>query len=69
MNDLHARLLAAHAAGDQHALVGLYTLAAGEALSIDAACFFLTQAYIYGLELGHPDVPMLFDRLRAEGRV
>lgn len=69
MSNLDDRLLAAHAAGDQWALVGLYAKAADQANGVDAACFFLTQAYIYGLELPHPDVPALFARLDAEGRV
>ncbi len=69
MTDLDARLLAAHARGDQAALVTLYAQAGEAAGSVDAACFFYTQAYIYGLELGHPDVPRLYDKLRAEGRV
>ena len=30
---------------------------------------FLGEAYIYGLELAHPDVPALHARLDAEGRV
>ncbi|NBR53160.1 MAG: hypothetical protein EBT91_06910 [Rhodobacteraceae bacterium] len=69
MSDLDDRLLAAHAAGDQWGLVSLYAEAADQANSVDAACFFLTQAYIYGLELAHPSVPALHARLDAEGRV
>ena len=69
MSDLDGKLLAAHAAGDQWALVCLYAEAADQANSVDAACFYLTQAYIYGLELAHPSVPDLYARLAAEGRV
>ncbi len=69
MPTLDERLLAAHEAGNQAALVRLYAEAADDAKTVDAACFFLTQAYVYGLELAHPEVPALFDRLRAQGRV
>ena len=69
MNDLQKRLLDAHARDDRAALVRLYTEAADTANDIDAACFFLTHAYIFGLELDHPDVPALHARLAAEGRV
>jgi hypothetical protein len=69
MTDLDARLLAAHTADDRAALVALYTEAADTANSVDATCFFLTQAYIFGLEMNDASVPALFARLRAEGRV
>ena len=69
MTDLDTRLLAAHAADDRRALVALYTEAADCANSVDAACFYLTHAYVFGLELNHADVPALFARLRAQGRV
>ena len=69
MNDLQTRLLDAHARDDRAALVRLYTEAADTANDVDAACFFLTHAYIFGLELDHPNVPVLPARLAAEGRV
>jgi len=69
MSDLNDRLLAAHAAGDKWGLVALYTEAADQANTVDATCFFLTQAYVYGLELAHPEVPVLYERLLKEGRV
>ncbi|WP_295314062.1 hypothetical protein [Roseobacter sp.] len=68
MSTLDARLLAAHEAGDQAALVTLYTQAADEAADEDAAGFYLTQAYIYGLELGHSATCALRARLVAMGR-
>lgn len=68
MNDLHMRLLAAHAAGDQTALITLYTRAADQAQSIDETCFFLTHAYIYALEQGHPNTRDLLGRLKEYGR-
>ena len=68
MSDLDARLLAAHAAGDQSQLVQLYTEAADHATSDQAAGFYLTHAYIFALELGHPDAPALRARLVDMGR-
>ena len=69
MSDLDTRLLAAHAAGDQRALVTLYTEAADQSNDIDAACFYLTHAYIFALELGDPATPLRHLRLAEHGRV
>lgn len=66
---LHDRLLDAHARDDRAALVGLYTEAAGQAGDADAACFYLTHAYIFALEMGDPAVGALRDRLKQHGRV
>ncbi len=66
---LQDRLLAAHASGDRAALVTLYTEAADQAADIDAACFFLTHAYVFALERGDAAVETLYQRLKAEGRV
>ena len=68
MDDLDQRLLAAHDTDDHKALVGLYTLAADAASDLDAACFYLTHAYIYALEQNHPDADTLRARLRDYGR-
>jgi len=68
MTPLDARLLAAHAADDRRALVSLYTEAADHAETLDAACFFLTHAYVFALETGHPAGPTLHARLVAHGR-
>lgn len=68
MSDLDARLLTAHAVRDRSALVALYTEAADAAPDPDAAGFFLTQAYIYALDVGDPAAPALRARLAAEGR-
>jgi len=70
-DQLDVQLLAAHDAGDSGLLVGLYSRAANleEAESnIDAACFYLTQAYVFGLETSHPDTTELHARLCALGR-
>lgn len=69
MTTLQNRLLDAHARGDQSALVVLYTEAADCTDVIDAACFYLTHAYIFALELGDPASDTLFARLKVHGRV
>jgi len=66
--DLDAALLAAHAAGDGAALVTHYTTAADLAPDAAAEGFFLTIAYVYALEAGHPAAPALHARLKAAGR-
>jgi len=68
---LDKALLAAHAAGDTDALVHLYTCAADLAEShseTDASCFFLTQAFVFALEVGHPQARVLNARLAEQGR-
>lgn len=68
MNRLEARLLGAHAKNDRHALVGLYAEAGDRAHGVDARCFYLTQAYIFALEVGHVMRADLHARLVLEGR-
>lgn len=70
MSALDTALIAAHAAGDGPALVRLYTQAADavEPTDIDAACFYLTHAYVFALEQGHPAVTTIRARLVAHGR-
>ena len=68
---LDAALLAAHAAGDEAALSRLYTDAADAcdvAGDVDAACFFLTHAYVFALSAGLPSADRLNARLAAHGR-
>ncbi len=51
----NTRLLAAYARGDGREMMQIYQAAGRAALDagdIDAGCFLLTQAYVYGLELG-----------------
>ena len=69
MSALDAKLLSAYARADKTALVMLYAEAADGAKDIDAACFYLTHAYIFALELGHIDTPKLHARLSEHGRV
>lgn len=59
----------AHECGDKSALVGLYTLAAERANTIDEACFFLTQAYIFALDDNHAAQNALKSRLRKYSRI
>lgn len=68
MSDLDARLLAAHGRDDRTALVTLYSEAADSARDAQAEGFYLTHAYIFSLELGHPAAPALHARLKAAGR-
>jgi hypothetical protein len=68
---LESDLLDAHAANDRKRLVSLYKLAADRAEGVgeaDAAAFFLTFAYVYALETGAADTPILQARLRDLGR-
>jgi hypothetical protein len=68
MSDLDARLLAAHEADDRTALVRLYEEAARGANSETATGFYLTHAYVYALELNHPDQTRLRAALIDMGR-
>lgn len=68
MKDLDARLLAAHTAGAQAALIQLYTEAADSHAGTEAEWFFLTQAYVFALELAAPQAHALHERLTAAGR-
>lgn len=68
MSALDQHLLAAHAADDRRALVALYTQAADQAATQDAACFYLTHAYIFALETNHSSQNALHARLVAAGR-
>ncbi|MES0864281.1 hypothetical protein ABLN87_18175 [Ruegeria sp. SCPT10] len=64
-------LLDAHERYDQEALVRLYTIAADErelAQDIDAACFYLTHAFVFALEAGAPEADNLNQRLAERGR-
>ena len=67
--ELDTEHVEAHVTGDQRALVTLYAQAADQARDVDAACFYLTHAYIFALELGHPETADLHRRLATHGRV
>ena len=68
MKSLDARLLDAHERDDKGALVALYAEAARAANEDTARGFFLTHAYVFALELGHPDAPSLRQQLIEMGR-
>ena len=68
-NPLHAAILAAHAAGDKVGLIGLYTQAADQSGDQDEACFFLTQAYVFALDVGDAAAEGLQARLHHMGRI
>lgn len=68
MSDLDARLLAAHDRQDLADLVTLYHEAAGQAPNDRARGFYLTQSYVYALDINHPDSPILRAALVAMGR-
>lgn len=69
MDDLQDRLLRAHAREDKAALIALYTEAADATDDVDAACFFLTHAYVFALDVGDPVSELLYQRLKAFDRV
>ncbi|WP_170427266.1 hypothetical protein [Ruegeria arenilitoris] len=69
--ELDRLLLDAHDRNDPADLIRFYTMAADEreaAQDIDAACFYLTHAFVFALESGAPEADMLNQRLVAYGR-
>ncbi|PSL15104.1 hypothetical protein CLV88_12623 [Shimia abyssi] len=71
-DELNRALLGAHAREEQIELVRLYTLAAEErerARDTDAACFYLTHAFVFALECGAPEAIELNQRLADLGRI
>ena len=70
-DELDTKLLAAHASSDTSALVQLYTLAGDQseiAGDVDAACFYLTHAFVFALEKGRIEADELNRRLADYGR-
>ncbi|WP_425081561.1 hypothetical protein [Ruegeria arenilitoris] len=70
-DELDRLLLKAHEQDDHAALIHCYTMAADEreaAQDIDAACFYLTHAFVFALESGAPEAETLNARLVAHGR-
>lgn len=68
MKELDARMISAHQANDRIALIKLYTEAAEGTHDLDAACFYLTHAYVFALEAGAPQAQALHARLVQHGR-
>lgn len=69
MNDLDARMRAAHEAGEGAALIALYSEAALTAASDMARGFYLTHAFVHALEAGDARAAELRAELRAMGRI
>jgi len=67
MIDLDGQLLAAHARNDAAALVRLYQEAATAATDQTARAFYLTHAYVFALEIAHPDTDDLREVLARMG--
>ncbi|WP_170763767.1 hypothetical protein [Ruegeria lacuscaerulensis] len=70
-DELDRLLLEAHERNDHAALIRYYTMAADEreqAQDIDAACFYLTHAFVFALESGSKEAEALNLRLVAHGR-
>ncbi|UWQ52054.1 hypothetical protein K3720_19400 (plasmid) [Leisingera caerulea] len=70
-DELDRALLQAHEDKDSVELVRLYTLAGDQAEAagnIDAACFYLTHAFVFALEAGRPEAKELNRRLAERGR-
>lgn len=68
---LDRALLEAHDTNNSAALIRLYTIAADEAeqsQDVDAACFYLTHAFVFALEAGAPQAAPLNKRLADRGR-
>ena len=68
MSALNDQILAAFSTNDKKALVELYSQAARTASTVDSACFFATQAYIFALECNHELQVELFEFLKKHGR-
>lgn len=70
-DELESALLDAHCKDDLPGLVRLYTIAADEAereQDVNAACFYLTHAFVFALEAGAPEADPLNKRLADRGR-
>ncbi|WP_394199610.1 hypothetical protein [Litoreibacter albidus] len=68
---LDRALLDAHDTNDSATLIRLYTIAADEAeqsQDVDAACFYLTHAFVFALEASAPEADPLNKRLADRGR-
>lgn len=68
MTSLAQALLDAHEADNRGLLVELYANAADAAKDETAMGFYLTQAFVYALELDHPNCAALRQRLVAMNR-
>ena len=72
LDSLNEKLIRAHREDDLAALVTLYTTAADvseKAGDMDAACFYLTHAYVFALDNGSGQADGLYLRLLQHDRV
>jgi len=67
-DELDRALIAAFGASDGAEIARLYGAAALTAPSVDEACFFWVQAYVFALEAGIPEAETYRAKLRAHGR-
>ena len=67
-DDLDARLIAAHAAGDLSRLARLYGEAADGAAEEEREAFYLVHAMVFALEAGDRSAEDYRARLRKMGR-
>ncbi|MGB1234619.1 MAG: hypothetical protein ACPG5U_02670 [Planktomarina sp.] len=65
---LNQAILDAHDRDDRNGLVRFYGMAADQASDIDTMCFFLTQAYVFALEMEHDQTGDLLARLQQHRR-
>ena len=68
LNDLDARLIAAHEADDPGILSGLYAEAADNAATEEAKAFYLVHARVFALEAGDAAAERYRGELRKMGR-
>lgn len=69
---LHGALIDAHASAEPERLSALYVRAADARErdgDVDAACFFLTQAWVFALQADLPSETAIRERLARHGRV
>ena len=71
LKQLEQEIQEAHGHADGNSLAQLYTRLADiheAAGDVDAACFYLTHAYVFALESGNGSVNLLQERLHSHDR-
>jgi len=70
-DELHEAILLAHEQENQEALVEHYQRAYALELDTDpdASYFFLTNAYVFALDINHPDADSIGETLRQANRL
>ena len=67
-DELDRALIAAYGAGDGAEIARLYGAAGDASGSVDEACFFWVQAYVFALEAGLSEAQDYRKKLMAHGR-